>query len=204
VEPLGGDRLEATLRQVGRSAPAAVSHAAWTPTVRTGEEPAHGGETRTATWRLRLQVEPDDETPFDATLTEVIPLGEEIAVGQRIPVLFDPEDHRRVAIDHTERRGSLTVEARPSAGATSAASASDPTPLLGRRKPGPGEPTTAPQGMLAHPSAGGPRLTDVSRAKDGASREPAEDRLARLADLWDRGALTSAEFERRKRQILGL
>ena len=199
MEPLGGHRrLEATLRHVGRSAPAAVAHAAWTPTLSTaGASAADGGETRTATWRLRVRVEPNDESPFDATLTEVIPLGEEIAIGQRLPVLFDPDDHRRVAIDHTERPGSSTVE-------TSAASAPDPTPLLGRRKSGPGEPTFAPQGMLAHPSAGGPRLTDVSRANDGASRERPDDRLARLTDLRDRGALTWAEFEQQKRQILGL
>lgn len=202
MEPLGGARrLEATLRKVGRSAPAAVSHAARTPTLPTAEGLEPGGETRTATWRLRLRVEPEDETPFDATLTEVTPLGEEIAIGQRVPVLFDPDDHRRVAIDHTAR--GATVEGRPSTRADSVAS-TDPTPRLGLRKSGTGEPTTAPQGMLAHPSAGGPRLTDVSRPKMRWLGERTEDRLARLADLRDRGALTSAEFEHQKRQILGL
>lgn len=199
MELLGGDRrLEATLRQVGRSGTAAVSHAAWTPTVPSGRQ-AHG-QARTATWRLRLQVEPDGEAPFDTTLTEVLPLGEEISIGERITVLFDPDDHRRVAIDHTGHDGSGTVGVGPGSPVTFTPR---PTLASGSRSSGPGEWTPAPQGMLAHPSAGGSRLADVSRPNEGGSGATPEDRVARLAELRDHGALTSAEFERQKRQILG-
>jgi Short C-terminal domain len=206
VEPFGGDRrLEVTLRRSGRPATADVSDAERTHGLRAAGVHTPTSETPTTTWRLRLQVKPDGETPFDADLTEAIPLGEEISVGQSMAVLFDPKDHSRVAIDHGSPRGSTNVEPGQSSGEARELSPPEPTALSGRRKSsGGGEPSDVPRGMLAHPSAGGPKLTDVSLAADDVARgEQAADRLAELADLRDRGALTPAEFEQKKREILG-
>jgi hypothetical protein len=206
VGPFGGDRrLEANLRQRGRPATADVSDAERTHALRAAGEHTATGQNPTATWRLRLQVKPDGETPFDADLTEAIPLGEEISVGQSMAVLFDPNDHSQVAIDHGSLRGSTDAGRGRSSGEAPEPSPPEPTALTGRRKSsGGGEPTSVPRGMLAHPSAGAPKLTDVSLAAEDVARgEKAADRLAELADLRDRGALTPAEFEQKKREILG-
>jgi hypothetical protein len=206
VGPFGGDRrLEANLRHSGRPATADVSDAKRTHGLHAAREHTARAQNTTATWRLRLQVKPDGETPFDANLTEAIPLGEEIAIGQTMAVLFDPDDHSRVVIDHGSPAGSTDVEARRSSGDASEPSPPEPTVLTGRRKSSGGaEPSEVPRGMLAHPSAGGPKLTDVSRAADDvAPVEKAEKRLTELAVLRDRGALTPAEFEQQKKQILG-
>jgi hypothetical protein len=206
VGPFGGDRrLEANLRESGRPATADVSNAERTPGLRAAGEHTATGQNPTATWRLRLQVKPDGESPFDADLTEAIPFGEEISVGQTMAVLFDPDDHSRVAIDHGSRRGTTNVESGRSFVEVPEPPLPEPTALTGRRKSSGGaEPSEVPRGMLAHPSAGGPKLTDVSRAADDvASEGQDEKRLTELADLRDRGALTRAEFEQQKRQILG-
>ena len=119
-------------------------------------------------------------------------------------VLYDPNDHSRIAIDHGSEGGTASVEAGLSSEAVQAAPP-DPTALKGRWKASPdGDGSIFRRGMLAHPSAVGPKLTDVSRAAvDGGTGELLEDRLARLADLRDRGAVTAVEFEQQKRQILG-
>jgi hypothetical protein len=205
VGPFGGDRrLEANLRQSGRPATADVSDAERAHGLRAAGEHTATGPSPTATWRLRLQVKPDGETPFDADLTEAIPLGEEISVGQRMAVLFDPNDHSRVAIDHGSARGRTNVEGGRSSGETPEPPPPAPTALTAHRKSsGAGEPSEIPRGMLAHPSAGAPKLIDVSRAADDVARGDTAARLAELADLRDRGDLTSAEFEQKKRKILG-
>jgi putative oligomerization/nucleic acid binding protein len=201
----GNRRLEANLRHSGLTATADVSDAE-----QTRQQPRSVGvhavddQSTTTTWRLRLQVNPDGEAPFDAKLTEAVPRGEEIAVGQRMAVLYDPNDHSRIAIDHGSQAAIDGVEAELSAAAVHE-TPPDPTALKGCRTSSPDEDTGIfRRGMLAHPSARGPKLTDVSRAtRDGVSAELLEDKVAKLADLRDRGALTVAEFEEQKRQILG-
>ena len=201
----GGDRrLEANLRQSGRPATADVSDAQRAYGLHSAGGQAVDDQNTTTTWRLRLQVNPDGEASFDAKLTEAVPLGEEISVGQRMAVLYDPHDHSRIAIDHGSEGGTASVEAALYSAAAREAPP-DPTALKGPWKASPdGEGSIFRRGMLAHPSAAGPKLTDVSRAAvDGGTGELLEDRLARLADLRDRGAVTAAEFEQQKRQILG-
>jgi Short C-terminal domain len=221
VELFGGNqRLEAKLRESGRPATADVSNAKRAHRLTTSGGQAIGGQNTTATWRLRLHVKPDGEAPFDANLTESIPLGEEISAGQSMAVLYDLNDHRRVAIDHGSQEGIANFAAGLAPVATAAidesgprsgvedlnlAAASGPMALMARRKSNPdGEVANFRRGMSAHPSAGGPTLKDVSSAAAGSSRPKAPaDRLAKLADLRDRGALTVAEFEKQKSQILG-
>jgi hypothetical protein len=216
----GSKRLETKLRQSGRSATADVSDAKRTHWLNSSGGQAIGGQNTTVTWRLRLHVRPDSEAPFDAKLIEAVPLGEAISVGQSMAVLYDPNDHSKVAIDHGSQAGIANFEAGLSPVATQAIDdagagpavqnlmpeeASDPTALPARWKPdSDGQVTSFRREMSAHPSAGAPALADVSRAPVArAPQEMPEDRLAKLADLRDRGALTAAEFKKQKKQILG-
>lgn len=218
----GGNRgLEDALRDQGRSITAEITAAKRTHWLNSSGGQALGGRNTTVPWRLRVRITPDGGAPFEAKLTEAVPPGDELCVGQAIAVLYDPNDETRVAIDHgppgliVNFKGGLSADAAAAiddAGGGAAAqnliadAETDPTALEARWPSDPaGEVAAFRSGMTAHPALGGRRLSSVSSApRPGADpSDRPEDRIAKLADLRDRGALTTAEFDKQKKQILG-
>jgi hypothetical protein len=217
----GSRRLEDALRDQGRCTTAEITAAKRTPWLNSSGGEAIGGRNATVTWRLQVRITPDGDAPFEAKLTEAVPPGDELCVGQAIAVLYDPNDQTRVAIDHGPRglivafKGGLSADAAAAiddAGAGAAVQSliadaeSGPTAVeAGWRSDPAGEVAAFRSGMTAHPALGGRRLSSVSSIPGpgaGPSDRP-EDRIAKLADLRDRGALTAAEFDKQKKQILG-
>src|ERR1700736_6154471 len=96
----GSRRLEDALRDQGRSTTAEITAAKRTHSLNPSGGQAIGGRNTTVTWRLQVRITPDDDAPFEAKLTEAVPPGDELCVGQAIAVLYDPDDQTRVAIDH--------------------------------------------------------------------------------------------------------
>jgi hypothetical protein len=99
-----------------------------------------------------------------------------------VPVRYDPADHSTARLDVPALEAPLEAAGAAQAARRDAALASL------------GEPAADPPPEAA---------VDLSSAGSGASGSDLEDRLRKLADLRDRGALNDAEFAAAKAQILG-
>jgi hypothetical protein len=122
-------------------------------------------------------VEPAGESPFE--ITEKFYLHRDYwSEGATVPVLFDPNDHSRLAID--ERDESVQEAARDARQASNEAAIE-----LGDQRPGPGAPV-APSGAGTQPPATADRAAE----------------LEQLARLHSSGALTDAEFASERAKIL--
>jgi hypothetical protein len=103
--------LERKLRKEGRRAFAKIREAKrthWTETV--GSE-AVVADTRIL-WKLVLQVEPDGEPPFRAEVDELFGQMASPApsADYSLVVLYDPGDHSKVVVDHSEEGYRLLRE----------------------------------------------------------------------------------------------
>ena len=119
--------------------------------------------------RYRLQVQPNGEPAFEA----VVKIREDdffgryaLGVGSAVTVLFDPEDHEKVAVDVAATKAQLRSHVKTDNIAAEG---------IGQSASQPGAAPTGPDPVA---------------------------RLSELADLRDRGALTDAEFEHMKSQLL--
>jgi Short C-terminal domain len=206
-------RLEKKLEKNGTAATAEITQAEKTHWINSSGAQAVGGQNSTVTWHLTLQVKPDGAAPFDATITDAFPLGDDIVVGHSVSVLFDPADHSKVVIDHSPKGEIASFMAGMSPGATAAIASSgaggaldslmqdaakDPSGVLARWRSDPDAAVAAFRSQMTAPTTVNPAVTP---ATPGA--ESPEDRLTKLADLRDRGAITDAEFQAQKKQILG-
>jgi hypothetical protein len=92
-------RVERKLRENGRSATATVVECHSGMTINTG--PA-GTSNSLVICKLQLQVAPDGEAGFHASTSNRCSAFRIPRSGDTMRVLFDPEDHSRVVIDHSE------------------------------------------------------------------------------------------------------
>jgi Short C-terminal domain len=157
-------------------------------------------------------------------------IGATVSAGDLLPVRYDPEDRSKIEIDsaavkqskeaareYSKRRAIQRGEERLAAGSSPAAVSLAEIKAIGiaARTPVPGE--TGVESMLRATIALAARKGDsaeVTRltakleqqratlpAPQGEPSDPI-DRLQKLADLHDRGALTDAEFAAEKAKLL--
>ncbi len=147
--------------------------------------------------KVTLRVEPDGEPPFEATFHQAFP-GEMPMTGWQCQVIYDPNDHSKIAvqenrifppgIDHDRAERSAAMRD----GMTTAMKNGTMAEYI--------------EQMKAQASAGGLQgivMVDGKVISGPTAPQPdIVDRLTKLADLRDRGALTEAEFEAQKAKIL--
>jgi hypothetical protein len=208
---LGRKHDEKKLREDGgRSAPATVTalkqgHIG----MATGGQ-AFGGQNSTINYHFTLQVMPDGETPFEATVSDRILISNSPpGVGSTIFVLFDPDDHSKVRIDHSNSAMVATFASGISDNAKSAiqaAGASDAVANLMQQA------ADNPEALLASlrgKNEQGAIADFRSQLKPPVSAPAAQSppdpvtQLTALADLRDRGVLTDDVFDAQKKRILG-
>ncbi|MBS1885753.1 MAG: SHOCT domain-containing protein [Actinobacteria bacterium] len=150
--------------------------------------------------KVRLRVEPTEGEAFEVKTRLVFPQLGIPRRGGTIAVLYDPDDHDELILD-----GTLSGGLALAADQIRDRAASDERPELGSIAD------------LVEGAAGGGTL-DIEAlqrqirkqfapgtAPFAASSPPEDpvDKLAKLADLKDRGLLTDAEFDAQKARILG-
>jgi len=173
-------------------------------------------------WRLRLRVNPEGEEPFDVETEQRWPQLEAPHAGQRVSVLYDPDDHSRVAIDHHRpaevEAATAMIESRLSPEQTRAleglgfgsvgdvlsAAIADPQGFTAKMQE---RVAAAQQAAMAQAEAMRARAQAAQGGRSapgpaGGAPEDLVDKLEKLADLRDRGALTEAEFEAQKQRLL--
>jgi hypothetical protein len=219
-------RLEKELRKKGQRALATVIEAHQTHYNETIGNAAIVSNTRIL-WKLVLRVEPDGEEPFEAKLDALFGQLSDPTVGGQYPVLYDPKDHGKVLIDHTEEGSRRFVyekakehtdaavarmrergqddmadrlQAVYDAGLTSnwSRNSGELRQQIAERKAQIAEIIGGQNVVIGgQPVPGGPAAGGAGNAAATA------DALTKLADLRDRGALTDEEFEAQKRKLLG-
>jgi Short C-terminal domain len=175
----GGDRgLEKRLRKgAGKAARAVIVDARkghWESS--TGGSPAELVNSARVTWELVLRVMPEGGPPFDATVREAFRAGGRPTLDDQIKVLYDPQDHGKVVIDHTPMTDAERMDRRRRAVEKAVAEGHAPAASPFGKAPAPG---SDPGVNVA-------------------------DELGKLAALRDRGVLTELEFQTQKRKILDL
>jgi len=206
------ERLEQKLREGGgKTAPAQVTAAKKGKfAISTGNDAAQQVASAHVNWKLTLQVTPDNETSFAAEVTEPYPeLGSGPALGDTVGVLYDPDDHSKVVIDHSSEGQATEVLSHISDGTQAAMeqlggeSAHDmmkeaiDNPAEFRQEMQARANQMSANAMASAGTGGPPRFGPPPVAKP----DPA-DEIAKLADLRDRGALTQEEFEAQKKKVL--
>ncbi len=208
----------------GQSAQAQVVAA--TPTqVAIGYGPMQVVANTQILWDLKLHVTPQGEAPFEVEIKQLWPQLEAPRVGQVLTVLYDPDDHSKVAIDHSlgaeqsgiasmlesrlgpEQTAALQQLGLGSVGDMLKAAMSDPQGFTARVQERAAATAQAAEAQaeamtsrLRATQAGG--AAPGAAAAAGAAGDPVEE-LTKLADLRDRGVLTNEEFEKQKKRILG-
>jgi len=166
------------------------------------ENVASGVGTPKSLCKLKLRVEPDGDSAFEAT-TDSWLIGTEGAYeGMVVPVLYDPSDRAKVVVDHSEEAWKAADEANMRARFTARAAARGDDPartaaMLKIRAAAVGDPTGFRRLMQEQGAAAFGLSVGASPARDPL------DALAKLGALHDRGVLTDVEFETQKRKLLG-
>jgi hypothetical protein len=221
--------LEEKLRASGRTALARIDAAEQTPWA-VGLGPDSVAANTEIVWKLKLHVTPEGEEPFDAETSQSWPQLEIPRVGQA-PVLYDPEDHARVVLDHSvgsqEAAGVAMVESRLTPEATAAierfgggsvhdllsTAMSDPQGFAAQMRERAAEAQrdamAQAEAFQAQAQAAQAQAAQAQAAQAGASSAPTggtgDDpvaQLERLAALRAQGLLTDQEFEALKKRII--
>jgi putative oligomerization/nucleic acid binding protein len=217
--------LERELRKKGRRALAKVVEAhRGRFGEATGNLPAEQIATTKIHWTLVLSVEPEGEPPFEAKLDDLLGLGYNPLPGDRLPVLYDPDDHSKVLVDQSDE-GVTNLANQDITDRTEAT-------IAKMRAQGLGDiadryQAVADAGLLTNWSSDPAKLRDqiherqaeikelmggqnvviggrpVSAGGAGGAAEATADALTKLADLRDRGVLTDEEFQTQKKKLLG-
>jgi hypothetical protein len=207
-------RLEKELREGGgKTAPAQITAAKKGKfAISTGNDAAQQAASAHVNWKLTLQVTPDNEAPFGAEVKESNPeMGRDPTVGDTIGVLYDPNDHSRLVVDHsseglatqlTSQHSERMQQAMAYVGGESAhdmtkEALDDPAAFREKMR------ERANQLNANAMAAAGVGQPPPWMTPAGAVQPDPADEIAKLADLRDRGALTAAEFEAQKKKILG-
>lgn len=205
------ERLEQKLREGGgKTAPAQVTAAKKGKfAISTGNDAAQQVASAHVNWKLTLRVTPDNEASFAAEVTEPYPeLGSRPAVGDTVGVLYDPDDHSKVVVDHSSEGQATEVLSHISDGTQAAMEQLGGESAHDMMKEAIDHPAEFRQEMTARAnqmsanamaSAG---ITGPTRFGPPVARPDPADEIAKLADLRDRGALTQEEFEAQKKKVL--
>jgi hypothetical protein len=163
-------------------------------------------------WKLTVRVEPSGQAPFEAAVTAQLGIGNSLAPGMGVSVIYDPNDPSKIAYDQG-RDG--TVEGMVE-GLVASLPGSDPQALQ-----------SILEGVIKNPSSMNDTATLASQGQALASAmgisnptvhvrgqqdlpssppAPPEDPvqlLTQLAQLRTQGMLTDAEYETQKARLLG-
>jgi Short C-terminal domain len=225
-------RQEKKLRESGKSAQATIVEAKKGRfAISSGGNAAEQVATAHVNWKLKLHVTPDGEAAFDAEVKEgYAQMGMGPTVGSTINVLYDPNDHSKVVVDHDVGRMMDTKIQETVAGFSP--QRKDRMEKLGGApaedlmKDAIADPAAFRERMWARadtlkaqaaqginpltgeksdqPVSGSNPLANMQAAFGMAPAAPdPADQIAKLADLRDRGALTDEEFQAEKKKILG-
>ena len=157
--------------------------------------------------RVKLRVEPDGQEAFEVHTKMTFPQLGLPRQGGTIPVLFDPDDHDTVILDPTSS-GGLSLAAnqiRARADESDRPELDTVADIVEKATSGGQIDVQGLQRQLREQFApGGGATPDLSAffPAAAASEDPV-DKLAKLADLKEKGLLTDEEFNAQKARILG-
>ena len=218
--------LERELRKNGRRALAEVMEVQRTHVAETRGDPALIGNTQIL-WKFVMRVEPEGESSFEAKVNEMLPQTWSPTAGSWFPVLYDPRDHSKVVVDHSDEgnrildeemskeRVDIRVARMRASGqdviADRYAAIHDPALGLFRDDNLSSDPDERQKQLeerrakIKEMMGGQPIPTGGQPAQplDAAGVAARADALVKLADLRDRGALTDEEFQAQKKKLLG-
>lgn len=199
------DRLEKKLRNGGgKTASAQITSAK--PgrfAISSGGDAAQQVASAHVNWTLKLQVTPDGEAPFDAVVKEPYPeMGGGPSVGTTIGVLYDPNDHTKVVVDHSAVGEATMVAGQMTPTAKAAMEQAGGEPAEQLMQEAMADPAAFQQKMSERAMSQAAMIMPTMNPAAARPSDPA-DEIAKLADLRDRGALTAAEFQAQKKKILG-
>ena len=210
------ERLEKKLREGGgKTATAKITAAKkGKMAISTGNDAAQQAASAHVNWKLTLQITPDNEAPFEGEVKEPYPeLSSGPSIGDSIGVLYDPNDHSKLVVDHSSAGLAITALSHVSDSAQAAMAQATGELAQDVIKEAIDDPAAFREKMreranqmAANATAGAgtgmPNVLIGGVPAAAAAPDPA-DEIAKLADLRDRGALTDAEFEAQKKKILG-
>jgi hypothetical protein len=157
--------------------------------------------------KLRLRVEPQGQDPFEVETKMTFPQLGLPRQGGSIAVIFDPDDHDTVIRDQTTAGGfSMAADSiRARAEETDRPELDAVADIVERASSGGGIDVEAMQRQIREQFApGGAAAPDLSAFFPTAARpEDPVDKLAKLAELKEKGLLTEEEFNSQKARILG-
>jgi len=208
------ERLEKDLRENGgKTAPAQITAAKkGKVAISTGNDAAQQSASAHVNWKLTLQVTPENEAPFGADIKEPYSeMGSGPSVGDTIGVLYDPNDHSRLVVDHSSEGLATQLTAQHSERMQQAMAYVGGESAHDLTKEAIDDPAAFREKMRERANqlnANAMAAAGVGQAPPwmtpaGAAQPDPADEIAKLADLRDRGALTDAEFEAQKKKILG-
>lgn len=157
--------------------------------------------------KLRLRVEPEGEEAFEVETKMTFSQFGLPRQGGKIAVLFDPDDHGTVILDRTASGGlSLAADKiRERAEETHHPELDSIADMVEQASSGGSIDIEGLQRQIREQFApGGGATSDLSAFFPAAApREDPVDKLAKLADLKEKGLLTDEEFNTQKARILG-
>jgi hypothetical protein len=196
--------LERQLRKHGKSANATVLSCHGTLSM---NQSVQGGiPVAKFLCTVDLRVEPDGAPAFETT-TDAWFVGSRPSESTVVPVLYDPSDHSKLVVDHSDAAqidaaiGTATARRVGAGGDPADASALGDMMRAATSDRDGFKKLMREQGPAAFGLKGHMQGSPAGGAAP-ASEDPL-DRLSKLADLHDRGALTDAEFETEKKKLLG-
>jgi hypothetical protein len=162
--------------------------------------------------KTKLRVEPEDEPAFEVEERFRYPQLSIPSVGSRLAVIYDPSDHDRIMIDRSPEGVAAQFANVPGLQGTdlqglmatvqeAQSQTQDPQELARILQQQLGTNVNVSQQDSSGVSFGAPPAGFGAPAP--APEEDPVDKLAKLAELREKGMLTDAEFESQKARILG-
>ncbi len=155
-------------------------------------------QNTTRTWKLRLRVQPAGEQPFEADVHAHLGQFETMSPGMELSVLYDPDDHSKVAIDHSQGGLIDTMAQRIAGNHPGTDPAALAALLMGRVH----DPDGVSTMDIAAAIPGARTLGSPATPAAPGAEDPVE-LLTKLATLHDHGVLDDAEFAAQKARLLG-
>jgi putative oligomerization/nucleic acid binding protein len=191
------------LEEHGTRAPAEVVKAEQSRAGITVGNPAFAGATEVV-WKLDVKVKPEGAEPFDAHVEARLPQYTALTAGSTVPVLFDPDDHSKVALDMSPQGWADAATASAEQMGALAGNPELAAPIKAMMQAALADPAgfqkhAMEQAEEAFKAAG----VNMSAVGGTTGSDATVDALEKLADLHDRGALTDEEFAQQKARILG-
>jgi hypothetical protein len=161
--------------------------------------------------KTKIRVEPDDEPAFEVEERFRYPQLSIPTVGSRLAVIYDPSDHDKVMIDRSAEAIATQFGNVPGLQGTdlqglvstvqeAQSQTQDPQELARILQQQLGTNVNVQQQDSSGVTFGAP---PAGFGSTPAQEEDPVDKLAKLAELREKGMLTDAEFESQKARILG-